>query len=503
MTQTPPTETDGAEPTAVPLSRRTVLKGSAVAFGLAGAGTGAIGALSRPVAAQGIETCGATLDVVLAIDYSGSIRSAGTWNDILQGATDFVNELAPDNRIGLVTFGDTAKAYDFGDRDYLVFAEEGGTDNRPTVVDAIPDAAPPQENGTHMAAGLDLANAVLDEQGRGEKEVIVLLTDGEPNYENGEVGDGSDPPADEGTDTVGGVVGWDPSEAQAFDPDKDGTRDTFTYTGGKTGGEDAVITDGERNETAAVAAAARGDTEYTLMDGTTASVTPSDPTRIVTVGIGNADADYLSTKIATSPEDHVQTTAENIGTALVGLLEELCEAECVVDLLAGQYTDVGSVSLVQDGDTLAVTYTTDDDWYLTELHLHVAESVCDVPTTGNGKFNPKVGHFDYPAYPEAGTQEYTVEVDVGDLEAPMIVAAHAVVVHATEMDGDVVVDARETAWGDGCGFNTDGGNWGTFVVFDPESDVCGCPTDFALPDCDGDTAATGGRGRARGRGKGR
>lgn len=483
MTQTPPTDTDRTEPTAHPISRRTVLKGSAMAFGLVGTGTGTIGALTRPVAAQGIDTCGATLDVVLAIDYSGSIRSAGTWDDIAQGATAFVNELAPDNRVGLVTFGDTAKAYDFGDREYLVFAEEGGTDNRPTVVDAIPDAAPPQENGTHMAAALDLANDVLDEQGRGEKEVIVLLTDGEPNYENGVVGDGVDPPADEGTAIVGGVTGWDPSEAGPFDPDTDGTRNTFTYTGGRTGGEDAIITDGERNETAAVAAAARGDDTYTAMDGTTVSVTPSDPTRIITVGIGNADHEYLSTKIASAPEDHIQTTAENIGSALVGLLEDLCETECVVDLLAGQYVDVGSLAIAQDGDAVAVTYTTEGDWYLTELHLHVAESVCDVPTAGKGKRNPKVGHFDYPAYPDAGTQEYTFEVDVSDLTAPFIVAAHAVVVHAT-MDGEMVVDRTETAWGDGCAFNPGKGNWATFVVFDPESETCGCPDGYTLPNCD-------------------
>lgn len=503
MTQTPSAETNGAEPTDHPISRRTVLKGSAMAVGLAGAGTGTIGALTRQVAAQGIETCGATLDVVLAIDYSGSIRTAGSWADIVQGATDFVNELAPDNRIGMVTFGDTAKAYDFGDRDYLVFAEEGGTDNRPTVIDALPDEQPPQENGTHMAAALDLANDVLDEQGRGGKEVIVLLTDGEPNYENGVVGDGSTPPADEVTDVVGGVTGWDPSEAERFDPDEDGARNTFTYTGGKAGGEDAIITDSERNETAAVAAAARGDDEYTAMDGTTESVTPSDPTRILTVGIGGADDEYLSSKIASSPDDHVQTTPEEVGSTLVGLLEDLCEPECIADLLAGQHQAVGSVALSQDGDSLEVTYTTDDDWYLTELHLHVAESVCEVPTTGNGKLNPKVGHFDYPASPDEGTQEYTVEVDVSDLTAPLIVAAHAVVVHATEMGDEFVVDRTETAWGAGCAFNPEHGNWATFVVFDPETDGCGCPDDYALPNCDGEDVATGHTSHGRGKGKGR
>lgn len=307
------------------LKRRTILRSAATV-----SAAGFVGLPAFAGVAAGIETCETDLDIVLAIDYSGSINSAGTWSDINSGAKDFIDELADDNQIGLVTFGDTAKAYDFGDRDYLQKAADG-SDNRPAIKSTIPGSSPPQENATHMAAAIDLANDILDEQGRGGSEVIVLLTDGEPNYQNGTIGDGVSPPADESDDTVGGVSGWDPSgttTATIFDPDGDGTANTYTYDGG-TATENATITDSERDETAERAAAARGDSQYETQTGDTKSVTPSDPTRILTVGIGaGADANYLKTHVATAESDHTQTSADQIGDELVELLEELCCIDC-------------------------------------------------------------------------------------------------------------------------------------------------------------------------------
>jgi hypothetical protein len=463
----------------------------------AGAGTvtmsgAGIGTIADRALAQ-IETCDATLDVVLALDYSGSIRSAGTWGDIRSGATDFVDELSDDNQIGLVTFGDAPKAYDFDEDEYLVQAQDGQTDNRGTVASVIPDTAPPTENGTHMPGALDLANAILDEQGRGEKEVIILLTDGEPNYENGLVGDGAAPPADDGDGNVAGVVGWSPSQSDSFDPDGDSTANTFDYTGGNTGGEDASITDGERNETAEVAAIARGDSEYTKMNGDTVSVTPSPPTRLLTVGIGGADDTYLSTKVASAPDDHVSTTAANIGTELVALLEDLCNSPCVVSLVAGQHTDVGTVELTLDGETLTVTYTTTGDWYLRETHLDVQEDFCDFPLAG--KSNPKVGRFAHSGiHDDVRTVSYQVDVSSFDNDGdditppPYLVAAHAVVERSNDgeqSDSDDESDRNDTAWGGGCRFNRKGGNWATFIVFDPSiPEACGCPEEYDRPTCE-------------------
>lgn len=470
----------------LPIVRRQILAGLSAGVGAIAVGGGA-STFSRPVVAQEIETCGATLDVVLLIDYSGSIRTADTWDDIRSGASDFVNALPDDAQAGVVSFGDAPKAYDFGSGDYLSAVQDGTTDNRPTITGVLPTAEPPGENGTHMPGAIDLANAILDEQGRGGKEVLVLLTDGEPNYENGVVGDGASPPADDADGTVGGVTGWVPNGTGGFDPDGDGSEETYSYDGGLTGGEDATITDSERDETAEVAAIARGDTTYEDSDGNTVSVTPSPQTRILTVGIGGADDDFLSNKVASAPGDHVATTAEEIGDALVGLLTDICAEACEVTLYAGQDIDVGTVSLSLEGETLTVTYSTTGNWTISETHLDVVESFCDFPLAGND--NPKVGQF-----AESGSHdvvsEVTYDVDVSGLEPPYLVATHAAVETG---------DSEETAWGDGCPF-TERGNWATFIVFDPDDTTCGCPDGYEREQCEeSERKENPGRGRGRGR----
>lgn len=50
-----------------------------------------------------------------------------------------------------------------------------------------------------------------------------------------------------------------------------------------------------------------------------------------------------------------------------------CGEEEVVSLTAGQYIDVGSIVVGNDGEYLYVTYKTTGDWYLTEVHLHVLD----------------------------------------------------------------------------------------------------------------------------------
>ncbi|MFD1646510.1 vWA domain-containing protein [Haloarchaeobius litoreus] len=351
--ETPITTTDDREKTATGISRRRVLQSTALTTGVFGLGLplSSTTVLADEHTDGRIDTCNATLDIVLALDYSGSIGSA-LWGDIESGAESFVDVLNDDNQLGVVTFGDTGKAYDFGTQEYLLLAQDGTTDNRPAMKAAIPGVAPPNENGTHMAAALDLADDILDGQGRDGKEVIVLLTDGEPNYQNGIVGNGSNPPEDEADGTVGGVSGYVPTATTGFDPEGDGDK-TYAYTGGSTG-TDAVITDGERDETEAVATVAK-----------------ADGTRIVAVGIGSGvDDDYLRDRIATAPEDYVQVAnSSELGAALRNLLSEICDEcdECEDEGLLAKY-EFECVETVDDecvaydfvletGDESLVSYT--------------------------------------------------------------------------------------------------------------------------------------------------
>ncbi|WP_440990342.1 vWA domain-containing protein [Haloarchaeobius baliensis] len=350
--ETPFTTTDDRE-TTTGISRRRVLQSTALTTGVIGLGLplSSTTVLANDHTDGRIDTCNATLDIVLALDYSGSIGSA-LWGDIESGAESFIDVLNDDNQLGIVTFGDTGKAYDFGTGDYLLLAQDGATDNRPAMKAAVPGVAPPNENGTHMAAALDFADDILDGQGRDGKEVIILLTDGEPNYQNGTVGDGSNPPEDEADGSVGGVSGYVPTDTTAFDPEGDGAN-TYTYTGGSAG-TDANITDGERDETEAVATAAK-----------------ADGTRIIAVGIGGGvDDDYLSNRIASAPEDYVQVEdSAQIGAALRDLLTEICDecTDCEAEGLLAKY-EFECVETVEDdcvdydfvletGDGSLVSYT--------------------------------------------------------------------------------------------------------------------------------------------------
>ncbi len=333
------------------VSRRTILKSTAVTSGVIGLGLPVMSTTARgQTSSTPIDTCNQSLDIVLALDYSGSIGS-GLWNDIESGAASFIDVLADDNQLGIVTFGDTAKAYDFGTNEYLQVAHDGSTDTRPALKNAVPGTAPPNENGTHMPAALDFANDILDGQGRGAYEVIILLTDGEPNYQNGVVGDGSQPPEDEADGTVGGVTGYVPTDTTPFDPESDGAN-THEYTGGSTN-TDPTITPGERDETADVATAVK-----------------SDGTRIIAVGIGSGvDSTYLQDNIATAEDDYVEVTdSEALGADLQALLTEICDecSECVDEGLLAKYEFscvdveddecVASDFVLETGDTTHITY---------------------------------------------------------------------------------------------------------------------------------------------------
>jgi hypothetical protein len=286
----------------VPISRRSVLRTTGAAGALAVGGIGLPIFAGTAAADTLIETCGGEVDVVVALDYSGSIRSAGTWGDIQSGVDSFLGVVPDDVQLGLVTFGDAPAAFQYGPGNLLDFATAS---NVSAVQAGVPAAVPPQENATHMPGALDFSNAILEQEGRGGKEIVVLITDGGPNYENGTVGDGAAPPADDTTFPYG----------------------TFAYTGGSTGGENGVAGEaGELTETTAVATAIKGAGR-----------------RLIAVGIGENVAgfdDYLRDDIASTPDDFVAVQdASNLGAELETLISEVCDecADCSVDGRLAKY----------------------------------------------------------------------------------------------------------------------------------------------------------------------
>jgi len=147
-----------------------------------------------------------------------------------------------------------------------------------------------------------------------------------------------------------------------------------------------------------------------------------------------------------------------------------CWDSTLVDLMAGQHTDVGDIVVCNDADNIYIQFTTINGWAMTETHLAVEKWLNRIPQNRAG--NPKIGHFVYQRTYIPGIQEetYTVslsEVGVAD-GAEIVIAAHAVV-KLTDADGYTM--QQETAWGDGKGFA--GRSWATYFTYTLQSE----PTD--------------------------
>jgi hypothetical protein len=135
-------------------------------------------------------------------------------------------------------------------------------------------------------------------------------------------------------------------------------------------------------------------------------------------------------------------------------------------LTAGQYMYAGYVYVSVDGDDLVVEYYPFSNcWCITEIHLHVALSLEDIPQkNGNpipGKFDIKEEFRECKEWMDEDLKfTYSLseeEWEEGDL---LYIAAHAVVKNTCE-------GGEETAWAGCCKgcLPFPGRNWATYVEF--------------------------------------
>lgn len=152
---------------------------------------------------------------------------------------------------------------------------------------------------------------------------------------------------------------------------------------------------------------------------------------------------------------------------------EYCGNVQQVDLLAGQFTNIGNVTVGNDEDNLYVTYHSTGSWYFTQLHLFVGG--CEAkPVNKSG--NPVPGQFPFKtSFSSPYSQEYTFVIPLSSLPECYCVAAHAAVVKKG-VNGSIV--QSETAWGQGIRF-VPKGNWGMY--FNDCKDEC--EVDCGYPEC--------------------
>lgn len=117
---------------------------------------------------------------------------------------------------------------------------------------------------------------------------------------------------------------------------------------------------------------------------------------------------------------------------------------CKVELLAGQYTHVGWLTVTHYwGDDcspakLKIKYEVDCPWIIKEVHLAVGHFVADIPVNKAGAAAP--GKFPIADYPYKSFWEVTIPCHEKGA-APLVIAAHAVVSYGCEWE--------ETAWAAG------------------------------------------------------
>jgi hypothetical protein len=139
------------------------------------------------------------------------------------------------------------------------------------------------------------------------------------------------------------------------------------------------------------------------------------------------------------------------------LTESSGAASCVVPvttpLMAGQHTNVGSVTVTNDETNVYVTYQTTGSYLVKKTHLYVG-SCTAIPVSNSG--NPRIGQYPYQTNHGTGINSFTYTIARSSLPAGCIcVSAHAEVV-AYNAAGTVIFS--QTGWGFGEQIN-DGGSW--------------------------------------------
>ncbi|WP_455208484.1 Calx-beta domain-containing protein [Kaarinaea lacus] len=166
-------------------------------------------------------------------------------------------------------------------------------------------------------------------------------------------------------------------------------------------------------------------------------------------------------------EDDVQSNSVNVesdppslaetGTTItpeIAGYDALSVEPLVLPLIAGQFLEVGTITVFNTETSIIVVYETTEEWGITETHLDAALDYSGFHTNRPG--NPIPGRFDYSTSHPEPVQRVTHVIDDLDWSAGMDIylATHAVVVSA---------QGNETAWAGDLDFP--GNNWATYFAY--------------------------------------
>ncbi|MFX1274138.1 MAG: VWA domain-containing protein [Promethearchaeota archaeon] len=444
--------------------------------------------------AGGTSTTITPMDIIFAIDSSGSMD----WNDPsnlrLTAAKNFVDKMNNTRDQAGVVSWDSNIDFTFG-----LSNDFDDIDGVKYWIDEV-DA----DGGTNLDIGLNESIDMLDDNSRvgPSKEVIIFLTDGIGAYTpSGTTGSPADAAADKGYIIYSIGLGDDPIEENLEDM-ADATGGTYYPSPSAENLDeiyDAIYEEIVTSTIPHYVNVTEVTESYIVVDETSFNIFPDSITH-------NPDGTTTMfwENIGTYADGDPDLDAGEIVTLTFGIKSRICgddlevdvDGEAIVeygdkdgnyigyveipqatinvlpfitDLIAGggnpqSAIDVGDVIIWNDEDFLYITYETSDDWFMTETHLHVADSLEDIPQTKKG--NPIPGHFDYIDYHNPAVQVYTYNISwTWDPGTTLYIAAHAVVRKIIGYDEYCnPIYQIETAWGDGIDF--DGKNWATYIVYE-------------------------------------
>ncbi|MFX1241351.1 MAG: VWA domain-containing protein [Promethearchaeota archaeon] len=445
--------------------------------------------------AGGTETTITPMDVVFAIDSSGSM----SWNDPanlrLAAAKDFIDKMVDTRDQGSVVDWDSTV---HTPQTYGLTQDFTTLKNRIDLIDS--------SGGTNLNAGLLGAIAMLDANPRvgPSSEIIIFLTDGWSSYytPSGSPGSPADDAANKGYVIYSiGLQGDDPINFAPLQDMADATGGEYYSAPSPENLDeiyDAIYEEIVSSTIPHFVNVTEVTQSYIVVDESSFNIDPDsishnlDGTTIIfweNIGMYADDDPDLSA-------DETVLLSFDIKSKICGDdLEVDVEGEAIVeygdyegnyigfvdipqayitvhpfvtDLIAGggnpkSAIDVGEIIIwTDDPDFLYITYVTTDGWFMTETHLHVADSLDGIPQTKNN--NPIPGHFDYQMEHAPPVQEYTYTISWDwDPGTTLYIAAHAIVQEFYVICDEVYTNI-ETAWGYGPGF--EGKNWATYIVFE-------------------------------------
>ena len=175
----------------------------------------------------------------------------------------------------------------------------------------------------------------------------------------------------------------------------------------------------------------------------------------------------------------MQTEANQLDSSALTAKGTYSECDPVsINIMAGQFTNAGTILIENDAANLYVTYNALQNWYFSEMHLYVGP-YANVPLQ-NG--NPVPGQFPYKKSFNPLVQTYTFTIPLSaimlDANKCMYIAAHSSMKNI--VNGTVV--RTETGWAGDIKFP--GKNWATYFNYclrtcDPEPPTGGTNCDTA------------------------